>query len=143
MKAARREDFRHFTRLQTRWGDVDRIGHVNNAKYFTYEEQARTSYFEQRLNAAGQGADIILAHVGCDFLVQVHHPSDIDYGIRVTRIGRSSLHTEGALFIGEVCHARTRGVLVWFDFALQKTAPLPEALREAIRSYEVVAPEEG
>lgn len=141
MTPALREHFRHFTPLLTRWGDVDRMGHVNNAKYFTYDEQARTCYLEARTRAAGVPASLILARIACDFLVQVHHPSTIDYGIRVTRIGRSSLHTEGALFVGEVCHARTQGIVVWFDYALQKTAPLPEAVRQAIRDHEAVAPE--
>lgn len=143
MKTAQREQFRYFTRLQTRWGDVDQIGHINNAKYFTYDEQARISYFEERLKAAGQGPSIILARIACDFLVQVHHPSDIDYGMRITRMGRSSLYTEGALFVGDVCHARTEGVVVWFDYAGQKTGPIPEAVRQVIRDYEVVPPVEA
>lgn len=138
----RREQFRHFCRLQTRWGDVDRIGHVNNAKYFTYDENVRIDYFEQRLAAAAQGSHIILARIACDFLEQLHHPAVIDYAMRVTRIGRSSFGTQGALFVGDTCHARTEGVVAWFDYAAQKTAPIPEAVRTVIRDFEVVKPAE-
>ena len=138
-----RAQFRHFCRMQTRWGDVDRIGHVNNAKYFTYDETARIDYFERRLAAAGEGSRIILARIACDFIQQLHHPSDIDYGMRVTRLGRSSIGTEGALFVGDTCFARTQGVVAWFDYAAQKTAPIPEQVRRVIREFEIIKPDEG
>lgn len=144
MTPPRRESFGFFCRQATRWADVDRLGHINNAKYLTYEEQARVDYFEQRLGTYPDpsGARVILARMACDYLVQLHHPALMDYGLRVTRIGRTSLHTEGALFVGEHCHARTEGVLVWFDFATQKPVPIPDALRLAIRRFEPVKPAE-
>lgn len=144
MNRPRREDFRCFQKISTRWGDVDRMGHVNNAKYFTYDEQARIEYFRQRMAEAGLHGEsnFILARVACDFIEQLHHPSEIDYAIRVTRIGRSSLHTEGAAFVGERCHSRAEGVVVWFDYESQRVEPVPEALRDVLRRYELVRPGE-
>lgn len=138
-----RDQFRYFGRLDTRWGDVDRMGHVNNAKFITYDEQARTDYMAERQRDAGfEGPGFILARICCDFLEQLHHPARIDYGIRIVRIGRSSLQTQGALFVGDRCHARTEGVIVWFDYDAQKASVVPEAVRKAIRDFEVIRPEE-
>lgn len=139
----RREDFRYFGRLDTRWGDVDCMGHVNNAKYITYDEQARTDYIAQRQEAAGLvGPNFILARIACDFLEQLRHPSQIDYGMRIIRIGRSSMETQGAIFVRDRCHSRTQGVVVWYDYKAQKTMPIPEAVRCAVRDFEVVKPAE-
>ncbi len=141
--APRREEFQYFCRLDTRWGDVDSMGHINNAKYFTYDEQARTDYIMRRQAAAGlAGARFILARIACDFIEQVRHPSSIDYGMRVVRLGRSSMETQGAIFIGDRCHSRTQGVVAWFDYDAQKTVPIPDAMRRSVRDFEIVKPAE-
>ena len=145
MTAPDRKDFRFFQQIPTRWGDEDRIGHVNNAKYFTYDEQARISYLRFQLEQAGfdrgEGR-LILARIACDFLVQLRHPSTLEYGMRVTRIGRSSLATEGAAFVGDTCHSRTSGVIVWFDYERQCSGPIPERFRQQILDYEPLSPEQ-
>jgi acyl-CoA thioester hydrolase len=139
----RREDFRYFCRLDTRWGDVDSMGHINNAKYITYDEQARTDYIHQRQADAGlTGPNFILARICCDFLQQLHHPSQIDYGMRITRIGRSSMETQGAIFVGDRCYSRTQGVVVWFDYTAQKTQPIPDSIRRSVIEFEIVKPAE-
>lgn len=143
MNAPTRHQFRYFCPLATRWGDVDMMGHVNNAKYITYDEQARTDYLAERQAAAGlTGRHFILARIACDFLEQLHHPSQIEYGMRVLKIGRTSMTTQGAIFVGDRCHSRTEGVLVWFDYQAQQVMPVPEILRQSIRDFEVVKPSE-
>lgn len=124
---------------------MDCIGHINNAKYFTYDEQARIEYFKLLLpqeERAGSGGSVILARIGCDFIEQLHHPSQIDYGIRITRIGRSSMTTEGACFVGDRCHARTEAVVVWFDYAAQETKAVPDSVRQRIIGFEPRRPDE-
>lgn len=143
MKPPRREDFQFFCPILTRWGDVDSMGHVNNAKFITYDEQARTDYLQARQHEAGiDGPRFILARIACDFIAQLRHPSRIEYGMRTVRLGRSSLTTQGALFVGDQCHARTESVIVWFDYKAQKTVPIPEEVRRAVIAYERVAPAE-
>lgn len=141
----RLEQFSHQMPLDVRWGDVDMLGHVNNAKYFTYDESSRIAYFEPF------GADdprmwkdygLILASIGADFIQQVHYPARLTIGTRVIRIGRSSMNTLSGLFAGDRLMAAVRGTLVWFDYVEQKTMPVPEHIRAAIRGREAVAPEE-
>lgn len=143
MNPPRREDFQFFCPILTRWGDVDSMGHVNNAKFITYDEQARTDYLQARQHEAGiDGPRFILARIACDFIAQLRHPSRIEYGMRTVRLGRSSLTTQGALFVGDQCHARTESVIVWFDYKAQKTVPIPAEVRRALIAYERVAPAE-
>lgn len=140
-----RADFAHFHRIATRWSDLDMIGHVNNARFFSFDESARLDYFEPltRDEHFWKKEGFILARIGCDFIQQLHHPSDVEVGFRVTRIGRSSMETEGGLFVGDTLVAVTRGVLVWFDYASNRAAPVPPHARSFIRGKEKLAPEES
>ncbi|MGH8457645.1 MAG: acyl-CoA thioesterase [Stenotrophobium sp.] len=138
-------DFAHVLRMPTRWGDQDLIGHVNNAKFFTYDESARLAYFDPlfgREPGFWKEQGMILAHIECDFLAQLHHPAELAIGLRIAKLGRSSMSTLGGMFNGDKLVAVTRGVLVWFDYVNQKTQPLPEHVREWIRAREVIRPGE-
>lgn len=139
-------DFSHFTRLAVRWGDMDALGHVNNAKFFTYDEQARLEYFrvfEGVVPNMWTDEGLILARVACDFLQQVHHPAALEVGYRIRKLGRSSMEAESGIFDGEKLMATLQGVIVWFDYRAQKPAAIPEVVRNTIRSFEAVAPIEG
>ncbi|HWU69590.1 MAG TPA: thioesterase family protein [Stenotrophobium sp.] len=138
-------DFAYVVRMPTRWADLDMLGHVNNTKFFTYDETARLSYFDewmQRSPRFWKEDGMILAHIECDFLAQLHHPAELAIGFRVAKIGRSSLNTLGGIFNGETLVATTRGVAVWYDYTRQKPQPVPEAVREWIRQREVIKPDE-
>lgn len=141
---AQRSDFAFFHELPTRWGDQDPLGHVNNARYFTYDESARLAFLETLSDGEGNyvdGQGPILAHIGCDFLVQLHHPATLQIGYRITRIGRTSLQTQSALFVGEALVATMRAVLVWFDYDAQQPAPVPESVKTRICERSVIPPE--
>jgi acyl-CoA thioester hydrolase len=141
----RREDFRQFIPMTVRWGDMDALGHVNNVQYFRYGESGRIAYFhalEQEDPRFWKDYGIILASMGCDFLAQVHYPAELEIGTRVTRIGRSSLGMQSAIFQDGKVVAVLQGVLAWFDYATQKTLPVPQHVRAWIRGREAVAPEE-
>lgn len=142
-----RSDFAHFVTLPIQWGDMDSIGHVNNAIYFRYVESGRIAYF-RAIEATPEhglfdGEGPILADIQCSFIGQLRYPSTIDIGTRTTRIGTKSFEIQAAIFVqGEDAPAATsRAVVVWFDYANQRTAPIPDALRQRITDLEVVAPE--
>lgn len=145
MKAPQRSDFRFFLRLATRWGDMDALGHVNNAKFFTYDESARLDYFQGLMRddpRFWKDYGLILAHIEADFLKQLKPPADLDIGFRIVKLGRSSLHTEAAMFLSDRPVAVTRGIVVWFDYLNNKPLSVPEAVRAKIRAYETLKPEE-
>jgi acyl-CoA thioester hydrolase len=138
-----REKARHVESISVRWADVDSMGHVNNAKYFTYCESARMSYFravgmDEHRQDGRHGPALAAAHL--NFRAQVHYPAELEVETRVVEIGRSSFKMEY-----EILHRGTAervadggGVLVWVDYGTGRSIPLPEGLRASIRHFEGV-----
>jgi acyl-CoA thioester hydrolase len=132
---------RHIELVAVRWGDMDSMGHVNNAKYFTYCESARMSYFAAvRMNEHREdehhGPALAAAHL--NFRRQVRYPAELEVVTRVTEIGRSSFKMEyEILYHGTVERvADGSGVVVWVDYSTGRSTPLPESLREEIQRFE-------
>lgn len=137
---ARREDYRWALHLGVRWGDMDVLGHVNNARYMTYAESARLAYFEPLMGdesaAQAVGGGLILANISCDFLEQLRYPADIEVGSRVSHIGRSSLTMEQTIFEGQRAVAQLHSIIVWFDYTARTAMPVPEQARAYIAERE-------
>ena len=148
MPDIKRAQFDHWTYVQVRWGDVDRLGHVNNVQYFRYSEEARTQWFDslaeglQDIWSGGQGP--ILAAIDCQFIQQLHHPNTVEIGTIASRLGNSSMQVQQGFFIaGEDSPiAVSESRVVWFDYKNQKSTPVPKSLRERIRQSQPIAPEE-
>jgi acyl-CoA thioester hydrolase len=120
---------------------MDSMGHVNNARYFTYCESARMSYFaavrmdEHREDERHGPA---LAAANLNFRKQVRYPAELAVATRVTEIGRSSFKMEYVIAdrgTGETV-ADGGGVIVWVDYGAGRSVPLPAGLREEIRRFE-------
>jgi acyl-CoA thioester hydrolase len=132
---------RHVERISVRWGDMDSMGHVNNARYFTYCESARMAYFRAvRMDEHTVGGRFgpALAAASLNFRRQVRYPAEIEVATRVVEIGRSSFKMEYVLIQagqGERVADGT-GVVVWTDYGTGRSAPLPDGLRETIRQLE-------
>lgn len=140
-----RNDFAFVLPLATRWGDMDALGHVNNAKFFTYDESARLEYFSRLMRDDPKfwnDYGLILAHIEADFLKQLRPPAELAIGFRIAKLGRTSLRTEAGMFLGDDCVAVTRAIIVWFDYRTNTPLPLPDAVRAKIRALERVAPGE-
>lgn len=88
--------FKHKTRIQIRFKDVDKMGHVNNANHITYFELARMAYFaevvEGSIDWVRQG--IILAHTEIDYKSPILLEDEVWVHSRVSRLGRSSFEVE-------------------------------------------------
>lgn len=127
--------------VAVRWGDVDTFGHVNNAKYFTYCESARMSYFEAihgRENAAAPTHGPALVSANLNFRRQVRWPAELDVRTRVSEIGRTSFKMEYEIVFRESRERVADGgcAVVWVDYATGRPIPLPEALKAEIRRLE-------
>jgi len=145
MTPPQRSDFAFFLPLVTRWGDMDALGHVNNTKFFTYDESGRLEYFQRLMKddpKFWKDYGMILAHIQADFLAQLKPPAELAIGFRITKFGRTSLRTEAAMFLGGEVVAITRAVIVWFDYRAGKPLPLPETVKAKVRALEKVPPEE-
>lgn len=146
MTPFKRSDYAFSLSLTPRWGDMDALGHVNNARFFTYDESVRLDYFATLMkddpkfwNEYG----LILAHIEADFLAQLKPPAVLDIGFRIAKIGRTSLRTEAAMFKGDAPVAITRATVVWFDYRNSQPLPVPDAVRARIRALEKIPPDES
>lgn len=143
----KREHFAHWITVPTRWGEMDALGHINHAMYFRYIEEGRTTWIDRMCSdweGLWQKQGLILADIQCSYIKQLKHPVTVEVGTRIARIGGSSMRVDAAVFEqGEdQAAAISKGVVVWFDYELQKTASVPGWLREKIRKFEPLKPEE-
>ncbi|MES1942326.1 thioesterase [Salinisphaera sp. T5B8] len=146
MRQPTRSDYVHYVPITVKWGEMDSLGHVNNTVFYRYSEDGRIDY----IHMISDGGDTqtsdgpILADLRCSFRQQLRFPADVEIGTRVKRIGRSSFELEQCLFFAETDDviAVYNTVVVWFDFGAQTSMRVPETIRERIREYEAVPPEE-
>lgn len=106
--------------IEVRWRDLDALGHVNNAVYFTYFEMARTRFLNKIRERRGvEDVDFILASVRCDFLSPVVFGEILTVGIRVPAVGRTSFEFEYEVRSANDGRpvARGRSIQVAFDYA--------------------------
>ena len=95
-----RSEYNHFILLGTRWNDNDIYGHMNNVIYYELFDTAVNKWlFTNNLLDIQNGKNIgLIVKSGCDFFSSFAYPEDIDAGIRVTKIGTSSVRYEVGLF---------------------------------------------
>jgi acyl-CoA thioester hydrolase len=137
--------FRFLHPIEVRYGDLDPQGHLNNAKYLTYFEQARVEYWiELGLFTKGQSfteIGVIIADIHIQYLAPIFWGTRVKVGVRTVRIGGKSLTLEQSIMAeaGEPLYAQGTVVLVAYDYRTQTTIPVPDAWRERIAQYD--APE--
>lgn len=123
--------------IEVRWRDVDVLGHVNNAVYFTYFEIARGRYFDQVFRRSEfPGITCILLSIQCDFLNPARHGDVVEIGIRVSAVGRTSFdfEYEARLAGSDQVLARSRSTQVLYDrFSKEKIAVTGKWLAEITR----------
>lgn len=123
----------HVMRMPMRWGDMDMMGHVNNAMYFTYIETARIDWFTSRgcaPNPKGEGP--VLINASCTFMKQLEYPGEIEIRTFVGDFGRSSFetfHQIRRVDQPDVLCAEGAAKVVWVDFVAGKSTPLSEELK--------------
>ena len=135
-------EFRFFHPIEVRYGDLDPQGHLNNAKFLTFFEQARVHYL-MHLGLFGNDQSfmeigIILAETRVTFLAPVHFGADVRVGMRVSKIGNKSITAEYTLVDGATQQEFATGtaVLVAFDYRARKPIPVPDEWREKISTFE-------
>jgi acyl-CoA thioester hydrolase len=137
----RRNAYRHFHDITTRWMDNDAYGHVNNVVYYSYFDTVVNAYL------IGTGAlDVmkspvigLVAETHCNFFSALAFPDNVHAGLRVGHLGSSSARYEIGLFRNDEDIAAAQGhfVHVYVDRASGKPVPLPEKLQAALKPLAV------
>ncbi len=135
-KDERRGDYKWWMPVASRWSDCDTYGHVNNAVYYSWFDTSLTTLAIERgiLRAPGQTSIGLCIASGCEFLAPVEFPQTVDVGIRIGRIGNSSLRYELAIFAPDIETPSAVGffVHVYVDAATRKGVALAEAQKAAV-----------
>ena len=136
-----RTDFRHFLAIPTRWMDNDIYGHINNVHYYSYFDTAVNQFLIARgVLDIHQGAVVgFVAETACRYYRPMAFPDLVHAGIRVTRLGTSSVRYEVGLFRNdeEVVAAVGHFVHVYVERASGKSAPIPPATRQVLATLHV------
>ena len=122
--------------IPIRWGDMDAMGHLNNASYFRFFETVRIDWFRSlglRLDPSAEG--IVIVNAFCNFIKQLEYPGDVIARHFVAKPGRTSFETYMTLERSDdpgVVYASGGAQAVWVDFPRQKSVPMPDWLRAVI-----------
>jgi acyl-CoA thioester hydrolase len=131
-----RDAYRAFRPIATRWMDVDRYSHVNNTVYYSWFDTAINAWMVERGVLDPGAGDVIgvCAESGCRYLRAVEFPGVVDAGIRVARIGASSVRWEIGIFTPGDATPAAQGFFVHVFVARSTMRPvaMPDALRTAL-----------
>ena len=137
------DEFRHRTRLDVRFRDVDAFGHVNNAVFLSYIEQARIRYLAESLELPISLTDardlpLILARTEIDYRAPIFFGESVEVGTRVDWIGRSSFSMSHHLSAGPDSHpvAEVATILVCYDYTAAGPMPVPDEWRTRLVAAE-------
>ena len=118
-------DLPYVHRDTVRFRDCDAMGHVNNAVYSTYLEEAR-------IGVLGDLIDFILARVEIDFRSELRAGEDVEVRTRCSRIGTKSFDLEHAITADGRVVAEGKSDLVSYDYERAESVPVPDELRERL-----------
>jgi len=134
--SAARAAYPHFQKITTRWKDNDVYGHVNNVEYYSFFDTVINSFLIGRGGLDIHGGEVIglCAESQCRFLAPLAFPQAVDAGLRVAKLGRSSVRYEIALFAEGSSEPAAEGwfVHVFVGRGDRRPQPIPEALRTAL-----------
>ena len=131
-----RGDYRAFYRIQTRWMDNDIYGHMNNVVHYSLFDTAVNGWLIEQGALDIHGGDQIglVVETGCRYFAEMAFPDLVTAGLKVARLGSSSVRYEVGLFRNGEETAAAEGffVHVYVDRATRRPKPLNERLRRTL-----------
>lgn len=138
MTRATRADYRTFRTITTRWMDNDVYGHMNNVVHYSLFDTAVNGWLiESGVLDIHAGAQIgLVVETGCRYFAEMAFPDVVHAGIRVAKLGNSSVRYEIGLFRNDEDDVAAEGffVHVYVDAKTRRPAPLNPALRAQLES---------
>jgi acyl-CoA thioester hydrolase len=138
-----RSDYPHHETIPTRWNDNDVYGHVNNVEYYAFFDTVINRWLitEGGLDIHGGDTIGVCAESHCTYRSGLSFPDDVDAGLRVGELGKSSVRYEIGLFAPDSDEPAAEGwfVHVFVDAESRRPTPIPSGLRECLERLEVDA----
>ncbi|TFZ08673.1 acyl-CoA thioesterase [Ramlibacter humi] len=139
-QAEPREAYKAFRTITTRWMDNDVYGHVNNVIYYSWFDTAVNAHLieEGALDIHGGGTIGLVVETQCNYFAPLAFPQSIEAGIRVARLGGSSVRYEVGLFAAGEPTTAAKGhfIHVYVDRETRRPVPLPAALRAVLEKLQ-------
>ena len=126
----------HTSHQPIRRGDMDALGHVNNAVGFRFMEQARVEWVQRLESGRDAGTGSVIVSASCTFLVPLVYPGEVTVRMYLGETGRSSVATRYELDEGGKRAAEGAARMVGIDLASGRPVPLPDPVRAAARGPE-------
>ena len=136
-----RDGYRHFLSIPTRWKDNDVYGHVNNVEYYSFFDTVINAWLIREGGLDIHHGDVIglCAESHCAFRAAVEFPQEVQAGLRVGHLGRTSVKYEIGLFRDGSPVAEGWFVHVFVDRATRRPAEMPPQLRTSLERLVVPA----
>ncbi|MFB6267504.1 MAG: acyl-CoA thioesterase [Halodesulfurarchaeum sp.] len=131
-------DFAFEHPITVRYSDLDTLGHVNNARYATFLEEARIAYFEEALGFPLEEWNMVIANLNIDFRAPVRGHA-VTVGLEIVRMGNSSFDFEYEIVEDGRTVATASSVQVAYDVDAGEKMSIPEEWREAVEAFEGAA----
>jgi acyl-CoA thioester hydrolase len=135
-----RAGYKAFRRITTRWMDNDAYGHVNNVVYYSWFDTVVNAHLiEQGALDIHEGRTIgLVIETQCNYFAPVAFPQGVEAGLRVAKIGNSSVRYEVGLFVegAPMTIAKGHFVHVYVDRATRRPTALPERLRTVLEALQ-------
>lgn len=142
-----RAEFPHFETYQTRWRDNDVYAHMNNATFYEYVDTLVNRWVigTGALRVPDGPTICLVAETGCVYYDRLGFPEPVEAGLRIDRVGASSIAYGVGLFRpgAPTAAARARFVHVCVDAATRRPTPIPDALRAALADLEAAQVQSG
>ena len=124
-------------KVEIRFADIDAMGHVNNAVYFTYCEQARIYFFAHALNRSWdwRKLGILVAHNEIDYYKPILLQDQINVEVSCLAIGTKSFTLGYKFFRGEELCSKGASVLVCYSHELKQTQQIPPEWMAMLNNY--------
>lgn len=137
-----KDGFIWFHTMTSRWRDNDIYGHINNAVFYEYVDTAVNVWLISSGALSVPRAETVglVVHSECQFFAPLSFPAPVEAGVRVARVGRSSITYEVGLF-GPHPAALARFTHVYVAKDTHRPAPLPQTLRDAAQALVIDPPE--
>ncbi|MBO6763578.1 thioesterase family protein [Maricaulis sp.] len=133
-----RNAYPRFRPIPTRWADNDIYGHVNNAAYYGFFDTAVNCFLIEEAGLDIHGGSIIglVVETGCNYFAALAYPETVEAGVRVARIGNSSVTYQIGLFRDGEDEPAAQGhfVHVYVDRETRRPVSLPEAMRQTLEA---------
>ncbi|WP_334190206.1 acyl-CoA thioesterase [Noviherbaspirillum sp.] len=137
----KRSDYKHFHDITTRWMDNDAYGHVNNVVYYSWFDTVVNQFLIRKGVLDIERSQVIglVIETQCNYFASVAFPERIIAGLRVAKLGNSSVRYEVAIFRDDEERASAQGhfIHVYVDRDTRKPSAIPDAMRQLLQTIQV------